>query len=43
MICLEKVWDKDFQYELIMAFWLSVHFEAVELTNRIISYELYLR
>jgi hypothetical protein len=26
-----------------MAFWLSVHFESVELTNRILSYELYLR
>ena len=26
-----------------MAFWLSVHFEAVDLTNRILSYELYLR
>jgi len=26
-----------------MAFWLSVHFEAVELTNKIISFELYLR
>jgi len=41
--CYENVWDKDFQYDLLMAFWLSVHFEAVELTNRIISFELYLR
>jgi len=26
-----------------MAFWLSVHFEAAQLTNRIMSFEPYLR
>ena len=27
-LSIDNVWDKDFQYDLLMAFWLSVHFEA---------------
>jgi len=42
-LSIDKVWDKDFQYELLMAFWLSVHFEAAQLTTRIMSFDLYLR
>ena len=38
-----KQWEQGFQYDLIMAFWLSVHLGNRQLLNRIMIYDVYLR
>jgi len=38
-----KRWDKDFQFDLLMAFWLAVHMESIVLVKRLIEYDVYLR
>ena len=38
-----KVWDRDFQYDLLLCFWLAVHCEDVQLTARLMQFDIFLR
>jgi hypothetical protein len=40
---IKKKWANEFQFDLLMAFWLSVHCENVELVRRLMDYDVYLR
>jgi hypothetical protein len=42
-LCHEKNWERDFQFDLLMGFWLAIHCEEIELTKRLMEYDIYLR
>ena len=39
----EDRWERGFQFQILMAFWLSVHYGRVEVLNHLIQYDIYLR
>lgn len=39
----KQPWEKDFQYDLLTAFWLAVHCEEVDYVRRITQYDISLR
>ena len=42
-LCHEKNWERDFQFDLLMGFWLAIHCEEIDLTKRLMEYDIYLR
>ena len=40
---MDSKWEHGFQFDLLMAFWLSVHMGNRQLLNRIMIYDVYLR
>ena len=39
----DKKWEKGFQFDLLMCFWLSIHVGNKELLNKIMIFDVYLR
>ena len=39
----ENKWVGGFQFDLLMAFWLSVHYGRIKVLNHLIQYDIYLR
>ena len=37
----DKYWEKDFQFDLLTAFWLAVHTEQLEFTKKCMQYDIY--
>lgn len=38
-----KKWERDFQFDLMMGFWLAIHCGEINLTKRLMEYDVYLR
>lgn len=38
-----KLWERDFQFDLMMGFWLAIHCGEINLTKRLMEYDVYLR
>lgn len=43
VLCHENNWVNDFQFDLLMGFWLAIHCEDIQLTERLMEYDIYLR
>ena len=39
----EKKWEKEFQFDLLAAFWLAIHKDCIQLVNFFMIYDIYLR
>lgn len=39
----KKIWDRDFQYDLLLSFLVAIHCEEIELVKLLMHYDIYLR
>ena len=39
----EDKWLSGFQFDLLLAFWLAVHYRRVHVVNHVVQYDIYLR
>lgn len=42
-LCHHNNWERDFQFDLLMGFWLAIHCEEIDVTKRLMEYDIYLR
>ena len=40
---MDSKWEHGFQFDLLMAFWLSIHMGNMQLLNSLMVYDVYLR